>query len=181
MADWNNDDLTLYHGCTDESLQPTLRSGIAIGALPTGIDLSACSRRAEFGQGFYATTWFDQAKFWANHRVKKLRSRSRPIAAKAIVLRFDVHRDHLAGLDALVFTNEKGSFWPFVRYCRAGNPPHRRMTASSTRYDIVYGPVSLWAAEMIIKDADQVSFHTPQALKIIPALQIVATGNPEIM
>ena len=136
MTDWNNDDLTLYHGCTDQSLQPTLRSGIAIGALPNGIDLSVCSRRAEFGQGFYATTWFDQAKFWANRQVKKLRSRSRPIAAKAVVLRFDVRRDDLAALDALVFTKEKGSFWPFVKYCRAGNPPHGRSGAGVETYDI---------------------------------------------
>ena len=64
-----------------------------------------------------------------------------PISPKAIVLRFDVRRDDLAALDALVFTNEKGSFWSFVNYCRAGNPPHGRLTASSKSYDIIYGPV----------------------------------------
>ncbi len=72
MAVWNNDNLILYHGCTEQSLRPKNRNGIAVGTLPHGIDLAAGGHRTEFGRGFYATTWIDQAKYWANRQAKKL-------------------------------------------------------------------------------------------------------------
>lgn len=179
MAVWQNDNLVLFHGCSEESPRPRNPKGIEIGKLPHRIDLSTGSSRAEFGQGFYATTWLHQAKSWANLQARKLASKSRGlISPKAVVLRFEMGRNELASLEALVFTNENAGFWPFVAYCRAGLPLHGRTNSAQQEYDIIYGPVSIWPQRLVIKDSDQVSFHTLKALGIIPQLTVIETGNP---
>ncbi|MGH6837841.1 MAG: hypothetical protein ACREDT_03400 [Methylocella sp.] len=111
MAAWNNDDLVLYHGCTEQSLRGSNPNGIVTGALPHCINLRFGGQRTEFGRGFYATSWIDQAKSWANLQAKKLSAESQGKATpKAVVLCFDVSRDKLAALEVLVFTNENCGF-----------------------------------------------------------------------
>ncbi|PZR89338.1 MAG: hypothetical protein DLM68_06255 [Hyphomicrobiales bacterium] len=59
-------------------------------------------RRTEFGRGFYATSWIEQAKSWANIQAKKLSAKGeRKATPKAVVLRFDVSRDKLAALESV--------------------------------------------------------------------------------
>jgi hypothetical protein len=176
---WNNDNVVLFHGCSEESLHPANPRGIAVSGLPHNIDLTACAKRTEFGRGFYTTTWIEQAKEWANRQTKKLKARSAGRSLrKAIVLGLSVDRDKLAALDSLVFTNEDCGFWPFVTYCRSGSIPHARSLPGQPEYDVIYGPVSIWPQRLVIKDCDQVSFHTSKALAILPAVSIVATGSP---
>ena len=146
--------------------------GIAIGTSQHGIGPFIGAKTPDFGLGFYATTWFDQAKSWAN-----LRAMRRP-GSRAVVLAFLVPRNDLAELEALVFTNEKVGYWPFVRYCRLGGAPHGRVGTQQRSYDIVYGPVSVGIQEFVVKDSDQVSFHTLKAVAKIPAVSIETTGNP---
>jgi hypothetical protein len=182
VAGWKNDDLVLFHGCTEESLRPNNANGMQVGTLPHHIDVSAGSARAEFGQGFYTTTWLHQAKSWANLTARKVASKTRGRRTpRAVVLRFEVSRDELAGLDALVFTSENAGFWPFVSYSRSGSAPHGRTNSAQPEYDVVYGPVSIWPQRLIIKDADQASFHTTKAIGIIPMLVVIASGNPYIV
>jgi hypothetical protein len=175
MSSWKNDNLVLYHGCSEESLRSTTNTrGLVVNALPHGIDLSVAGQRTEFGPGFYATTWEHQARSWAN-----VRSKQRSAASRAVVLRFEVSRDALARLESLVFTNENCGFWSFVEYCRSGHPPHgRAKSATAFKYDVIYGPVSLWPQYLVIKDCDQVSFHTPKGLGIFSLLTVAAVGNP---
>jgi hypothetical protein len=181
MASWKNDHLILFHGCTEDSLRSANPRGIEVGKLPHEIDISVGNPRAEFGQGFYGTTWLHQAKSWANLQARKITVRSRgKRTPKAVVLRFDMSRDELADLEALVFTNENTGFWPFISYCRAGLPPHGRSKGTQQKYDIIYGPVSIWPQQLVIKDSDQVSFHTKSALNAIPPLVVIAVGNPYI-
>jgi hypothetical protein len=179
---WQNDSLVLYHGCTDQSLRSKDPNGIQTGALPHGIDLNAGARCSDFGQGFYATSWFKQAKDWANVKAMTLASASRYSGQtiRAIVLRFEMNRNHLAELEALAFTTENSGYWPFVRYCRNGSTPHARTNCAQDRYDVVYGPLSVDGQELVIKDSDQVGFHTVGAVQKIPMLSIAATGNPLI-
>ena len=175
---WNNDNLVLYHGCTELSLHPQAPNGIVTGALPHRIDVAVGNATSDFGQGFYATTWYDQAKYWANHQARRLKQRNRlPQHPRAVVLEFEVARNHLAALDALVFTNELGDYLSFIRYCRAGQPPHRRGLPKA-EYDIVYGPVSLFPQPFVVKDSDQVSFHSANAALMISAVTVASRGNP---
>lgn len=132
--------------------------------------------RPDFGPGFYATTWLHQAKTWATVRCNRLARKHR--GNRAIVLQFSVKRDALAALDSLVFTNDQSDYYPFVSYCRGGGSPHNRTVPHRTDYDVVYGPVSLGIQRLVVKDADQVSFHTAAAIKIIPSVTVVATGSP---
>jgi Protein of unknown function (DUF3990) len=178
MAKWKNDALVLFHGCTELSIRPSSPRGIAIDANPHNLSLVAGGHRTEFGRGFYATTWQRQAEFWANRQAKKLsiklRNQPRP---KAVVLRFEVARDMLAGLESLVFTSEHSGFWSFVAYCRSGSVSHGR-GGGQTEYDVIYGPVSVWPQRLVIKDCDQISFHTDKALAAISTLSVASIGTP---
>jgi Protein of unknown function (DUF3990) len=173
---WQNDDLILFHGCTNLSLHPRTASGIKVGSLPHGINHQGGATRPDFGPGFYATTWLHQAKNWANLRVRKVSRRHRP--AVAIVLRFAMKRNDLADLQDLVFLTDRGDYFPFVGYCRAGGMPHAPTANRKGPYDIVYGPVSLVHESLTVKDCDQISFHTALATSKIPMVSIEARGNP---
>lgn len=167
---WNNGPVRLYHGCDD-------RSAAAIRTprhpFRHGIDLARCRLRTDFGQGFYTTTSEHQAKQWANQRIRRI-SKVSP-APVATVIAFDVARDDLAVQEDLVFVVDGPDFYALVNYCRGGFTPHGRAAGV---YDVVYGPVSLWQQQLVIKDCDQVSFHTPGALGILPMAQVHAQGNP---
>ncbi len=179
MASWKNDPLVLYHGCSELSLRPRNQNGIAADSKLHYISLLAGGHRTEFGRGFYATTWLRQAEFWANRQARKAAiSRQETPRPKATVLRFEVGRNDLAHLESLVFTNENAGFWPFISYCRSGLAPHGRQQSKQQEYDIVYGPVSIWPQQLVIKDCDQVSFHTDKALSVISAVSVTSTGNP---
>jgi Protein of unknown function (DUF3990) len=177
---WTNQDLELFHGCADAALQPINPAGIGTGGSPHNIQLSVCRPLTDFGRGFYTTTWEHQAKEWANQQTRRLRTRGS--VAVAIVLRFQVARDRLAALEDLVFTRDTAEFYDLVQDCRSGVPPHGRAPAknprSSVAYDLVYGPVSLWQQRLVIKDCDQISFHTPQALAILLSPDVHARGSP---
>ncbi len=181
MAGWKNNDLVLYHGCTAGSLRPQNDRGISVGGLPHCIDLSIGNPRAEFGRGFYTTTWLHQAKSWANRNAwqhSSGRRGRRATSPTAVVLRFEIKRDDLADLEALVFTNQHSGFWSFVAYCRNGFAPHARLNGRQSDYDIVYGPMSNYPQKMILQDSDQISFHTAKALAIVPSLSVAAVGAP---
>jgi hypothetical protein len=158
---WQNDDLNLFHGCSDASLHPQNLDGIRVGRRRHAIDHSVGARRPDFGPGFYATTWLQQAKNWANIRVNKLRRRH-PNAI-GIVLRFTLKRNDLARLEDLVFISDEGGYFPFVGYCRSGGDPHAPIATRSKLYDIIYGPVSLAGQTLTINRSNQVSFHTKRA------------------
>ena len=171
----------MFHGCADSALQPANPTGIGTTPRAHNIQLSLCRPLTDFGQGFYTTTWEHQAKEWANQQTRRLsvRTGATPVAT---VLRFDVDRDYLAAVEDLVFLRETTEFYDLVGDCRSGAMPHGRTAGKSprglTKYDIVYGPVSLWQQKLVIKDCDQISFHTPQALAILPSPVVHAQGKP---
>jgi hypothetical protein len=168
---WNNSPVRLYHGCDDRSAAAIQAARPGFGH---GIDLARCRPRTDFGQGFYTTTSEHQAKQWANERIRRMSKGALPALA-ATVIAFDVVRDDLADQEDLVFVIDGPDFYALVNYCRAGFAPHGRAAGI---YDVVYGPVSLWQQQLVIKDCDQVSFHTDNALKILPTPQIHAQGTP---
>ena len=142
-----------------------------------GIHLSLCRPLADFGQGFYTTTNLHQAKNWARLRCLRLPT------GRATVLAFDVDRNLLARPDILCFVTESLSpphtdYWDLVHYCRQRQRNHY----PGGNYDIVYGPVSLWPQTLVIKDCDQVSFHTRTALMVLatPRIEAQAPQNDRL-
>lgn len=94
----------------------------------------------------------------------------------ATVIRFEVDRDKLALLEFLAFVTENSNndFWDFVRSCRRSAPPSQHRRHGNRRYDVVFGPVTLWPQTLVIKDCDQISFHTPLGIKCLPTARIEA-------
>ena len=174
---WTNGPLVLYHGCDDAS-EGSITASI-LSMPPNGIDLAKCSLLTDFGQGFYTTTSLHEAKNWANQRCRVLFATSGTMP-RATVIRFEVDRDMLAQLDFLGFVTENANsdFWNLVRECRSFVPPSQHRRKAGTNYDVVFGPVTLWPQILVIKDCDQVSFHTPQAIAGLPVHKIEVQGNP---
>lgn len=174
--DWQNNDLVLYHGCSDQSLFPVNPGGIAPGVPNHQISPSAGSKRPDFGPGFYATSWIVQAQSWANLRALKLRQRYPNV--KAVVLELCISRNMFAKLETLFFTSDRSDYFPFVRYCRNGNRPHAPKDRRNDPYDVIIGPVSVGFQPLVIQSSDQICFHTRRATSIIPPVSVHSVGDP---
>lgn len=149
---WNDQDIVLYHGTTESDLLSIMH----------GVDLRVCRHLSDFGRGFYTTTSRLAAERWARNQAN--------LSGRApAVIRFEVERHALAGLDGLVFVRgDTGAFdyWSFVDYCRTTAGDHRR--AHLPWYDLVAGPISgSWKKRTVIPNSDQFSFHTQKAIGIL--------------
>ncbi len=173
---WTNGSLTLYHGTTDTAVSALCKPS---GALPHNIDISLCRAHTDFGQGFYLTTFLQQAEGWADKQFRDLRRRRRvELSTRAVVLRFEVDRNQLASLLSLCFVTDRSNpdYWNFIEHCRTEMGSH--LLHGNKNYDVVFGPVTLWPQRLVIKDADQISFHTKTALEILPAPVLHSQGTP---
>jgi hypothetical protein len=150
----------VFHGTDNVS------SGVTTQPAGTSLhfvaNLALCKPFTDFGQGFYTTTRLHQAKQWANMRV--LRAPVGPTPLFAVVIRFQLDRDWLAGLETLSFVRPIRDFWNLVTDCRIGFAPHQRQPPRPVPYDVVFGPVTLWPQTLVIADCDQVSFHTRRSV-----------------
>ncbi|WP_408210819.1 DUF3990 domain-containing protein [Paraburkholderia sediminicola] len=182
MPAWKNGNLTVYHG-TDNLQITGITRPLIPSQLPKSVpfkpNLAACRPFTDFGKGFYTTTSLHQAKQWANARVRRILA---PHTGPqfAVVLGFEVDRDQLAALNALVFVRDTQDYWDFVQDCRLGFPPHQR-SGVKQYYDVVYGPVALWPSQLLIQNCDQISFHmqapsTPSTYLLKPEVVACATA-----
>lgn len=183
---WINAALTVYHGCADDDAKAI----VASSGLPAAhsINLAKCKLGTDFARGFYTTTNLHQAKNWANVRVRRQRKRHPTKVATVVELLVDRERlavalpsrplPPYAGI--LCFVTEGASaasdYWNFVSYCRNGALDHAHSV--NNMYDAVFGPVSLWPQTLVVKDCDQISFHSDDALRAIRRTNILLTGNP---
>jgi hypothetical protein len=136
------------------------------------VDWALCRKDTDFGRGFYATTSFHQATQWANNSVRR-QTTSRGIQSTALILMFQADRDEIAALDVLSFVRATPDYFQFIDYCRSLAAPHGRISLPGkkppiqSRYDVVFGPVSLGSQHLVIHDSDQVSFHTTKAFQCL--------------
>lgn len=151
---WVNQKLPLFHGTTN----------VEVPSILTGINLANARTSTDFGKGFYTTTVERQALSWAWQL-----SQQRPGTVPAVI-QFDVDRDSLAKLDCIWFVRgsyDAHDFWSVVFHCRSGRAAHRRV-ANQGWYDVVIGPVAAsWRQRLTIYDADQVSFHSGSAVRLL--------------
>lgn len=174
---WTNGPLVLYHGTTDDAAAAISKPS---RTLPHSINFDFCKPFRDFGRGFYLTTVLRQAESWADMKFKR-QTKSRKVACSA-VLRFEVDRNQLAPLLSLCFVTEgagpNSDYWDFVHHCREREGTSTHLLQGSRNYDVVFGPVSVGKQRFVIKDADQVSFHTEAALKILPTPRLHSQGSP---
>ena len=159
--------MKLYHGSTVAVRKPSVKRG-----RPT----------VDFGQGFYTTTSYEQAKKWAELK------RKRTSAPHAVVTEYEVADDILQGRYTTLFFSGPTQEWlDFVAENRSGN-------YNGKSYDIVYGPVAnddvyttftLYQAGALTKEQtletlkikklyDQMVFTTEKALSFLKFAGIIA-------
>jgi hypothetical protein len=155
---WTNQEMVLYHGTTAAAAREIAAGKIALHHGRRGVD---------FGPGFYTTTIEAQARRWAARRAG-LSGR------KAAVVEMLLRREEVASLQFMAFVDKDAraeQFWAFVHYCRSGATDHGRDlqgTSALGYYDVVFGPVAAyWNRSMEIGRADQVSFHTEEAVRLL--------------
>ena len=162
---WTNSSLILYHGTDHQSAKQLSKPVLPYSH---GIDLKLGRTDTDFGKGFYTTTNLDQAKNWANRRAQCLMAKKggANLVIPAVV-KFSADRDQLAILNTLCFVveNSNNDFWDFIKFARNGAGNH--LYQSNQYYDVVYGPVSIWPQTHVIKDCDQISFHTISGIKCL--------------
>jgi hypothetical protein len=163
---WTNGPLTLYHG----TIGPFAYDIQANGAMP-----GRSRRRIDFGQGFYTTTNWGQARLHANDLYKKLLFAGvPPIPQCAAIVEFSIDLEPLSKLETLSFVRPSNDWSDLVNNCRSGRP-HR---PSGIPYDVVFGPV--WRLSgSAIPDYDQVSFHSQRAANLL-LLVGVERGKPQL-
>lgn len=170
MPNWTNQPLSVFHGTDSLSAQMVAAPS---GGKDHSIRLDAGRGKLDFGRGFYVTTVLQQAKDWADRRMD---SKKLPKGTKAAVIEFKIDRKILSGLDDLFFSDPRGGgdFWNFVTYCRNETPP---MHGPHGTYSIVCGPVTLWPQRQLMRDCDQISFHTENALNVLRSPNILYSNR----
>jgi len=157
--------MTLYHGSDTAIHVPRI--------LPP-------SRLLDFGEGFYTTSSYEQAKSWAQ-RVRMRRNSKNEIIS---IFEFDMPKA-VKTLQIIKFDSPTPEWLRFVAACRSGKE-------TGWNYDIAIGPVAndnvyatiqlfetglLSEAETITrlkveKLYDQILFHTENALKLLSFVKI---------
>ena len=163
--------MKLYHGSTVGVEKP---------------DLQQCRAETDFGQAFYTTTSFEQAKQWA--KIKQKRAKV-PVAIVS-VFEFDEKLLYTGDYKVRHFEKATKEWLDFVRNNRRG------ITATES-YDLVMGPVandSLYATILLYEQGvltadaaieqlktytlfDQLSFHTERALENLKFIEIKTTNK----
>lgn len=173
--------LVLWHGCTSWDLDKIQSDPSLIGARVGRVD-------SDFGQGFYTTSVKRQARHWAWKRYYDIPASAlgpTGIPLQPVVLKFRLKLEDLAPLESLHFVlggYDDERFWSLVQYCRqstVGTPrTHLHPTRPGGWYDIVTGPVTdFWRQRSTMRQADQVSFHTDDAVGLLNDL--MRSGDPD--
>jgi hypothetical protein len=138
------------------------------------VDLDKCRERTDFGKGFYLTTSFKQARDWANSLALRDEVSSKK-ATQAAVLEFSVDLDQMSCLESIWFVYDSTDFVKFIKNCRDGKDHSRSLP--NKFFDMVSGPVTMFPQESVLKDSDQVSFHTTQAVSVLGQPKLIEMGS----
>jgi hypothetical protein len=157
--------LTLYHGTIRRDAEQMIKGGI---------DITLCDANADFGAGFYTTSWIKQAR----KRAKQRASMETILPSEPAVLSVEIAIAELRSMQTRAFAglcwDDANGYWEFVRW-------HRWMGRRNSSFrpndpfDIVIGPVAVEGYDRavqlkeckVLRFGDQISFHTPDALALI--------------
>ena len=147
--------MKLYHGSTVAVRNPSVNRG-----RPT----------VDFGQGFYTTTSYEQAKKWAELK------RKRTSAHHAVVTEYEVADDILQGrYTTLFFSGPTHEWLDFVVANRKGqHKGHYDLTMGPVANDQLYATIRLYEQGVVTASAaiemlrthllfDQLAFHNQHA------------------
>ena len=155
--------MKLYHGSIVEVRTPEIR-------IP--------NRTLDYGNGFYTTTSYNQAKEWVQRKITENNT------CHGFVNIFEFDESTLRQLDCLIFNSPTEEWLDFVMSNRTNKSFHHN-------YDIVYGPVAndrvyaaftLYESGLLNKEnliselktyklVDQYLFHTEKSLQALKFIE----------
>ena len=157
--------MKLYHGSTVAVRKPSVNRG-----RPT----------VDFGQGFYTTTSYEQAKKWAELK------RKRTSAPHAVVTEYEVADDILQGrYTTLFFSGPTWEWLDFVVSNRKGNGTAAyNLTMGPVANDQLYATIRLYEQGVVTASAaiemlrthllfDQLAFHNQTAANELTFIQSI--------
>lgn len=157
--------MKLYHGSTVAVRKPSVKRG-----RPT----------VDFGQGFYTTTSYEQAKKWAELKRKRMS------ASHAIVTEYEVADDLLDGrYTTLFFSGPTREWLDFVVSNRRGqNTGAYDLTMGPVANDQLYATIRLYEQGVVTASAaiemlrthllfDQLAFHNQTAANELTFIQSI--------
>ena len=157
--------MKLYHGSTVAVRKPSVKRG-----RPT----------VDFGQGFYTTTSYEQAKKWAELKRKRMS------ASHAIVTEYEVADDLLDGRYTTLFFSGPTQEWlDFVVSSRRGqNTGVCDLTMGPVANDKLYATIRLYEQGVVTASAaiemlrthllfDQLAFHNQTAANELTFIQSI--------
>lgn len=155
--------MKIYHGSIEKVESPEIRES---------------NRTLDYGQGFYATTSYEQAEAWVRRRMNEKRT------SRGYVCVYELNEAALESLKTLIFEQPTEEWVDFVM-------KNRTQRGYVHEFDIVYGPVAndrvyaafaLYEGGLINKQAliaelkayklvDQCLFHTEKALQALTFIE----------
>lgn len=155
--------MKVYHGSLEIVSKPEIRKP---------------NRTLDYGEGFYTTTDYDQAKNWVLRHKHK--------ASIGYVNVYEIDMDEVKRLNTLWFDTPSEEWIDFV-------DNNRNTLGFTHNYDFVYGPVAndrvyaafaLYEAGVLNKEdlfrelrvydlVDQLLFHTEEALKLLTYKEVI--------
>lgn len=166
----------VYHGTTSNWLE----------SIKESISLKRGSKWADFGQGFYTTSNFDQARKWAEKRRNsyntfQLNSKT---FVDAVVITYELDLEKINHLRGIIFDKQSEEWIKFIYRNRS------RKESFKHNYDYVFGSVADGNVDRLIKDYDddiisidelresirhkfeldtsnQLSFHSQRAIELL--------------
>lgn len=128
-------------------------NSVQLASLKNGIDLKMCDTETDFGQGFYITNNFHQAKRWAlrqseahnNSEITKNRldSTYQPSLSQPVIVEYRLDLDKIYKLQCYIFDQPDDNWRNFVYNNR--NNGNRSCCAQNNldgKYDFVAGPMA---------------------------------------
>lgn len=150
----------LYHGTNSLSLHEITRS--------KGFDINKCRSSVDFGAGVYVTTNKAQAEEWARKSAWRESRKPGKTAASQKIIEFELCLNDLAKCANVFFIRSTAEYQRLVRLCRDAQGASSDFGFCPHDFDVVGGLVATGLDySTTIPDYDQLSFHTPKALKLL--------------
>ena len=165
-------------------------------SLLSGIDVKVGFKSADFGQGFYTTSNYEQAKRLANDRTRAYNKRHKNKSpTQPMILKFKVNKIKLSEYKGLIFESPNDKWKEFIFNNRVGiDFSVSKYYNKNGKYSFVYGCVAdsnitemvgfvqrkqITYGDFVDKlkalkqyDYDQLSFHTPEVVNALDLLEI---------
>jgi hypothetical protein len=152
---------TVYHGTISNNLI----------SLSKSIDLKRGSKLADFGQGFYTTTSYTQAKNWAIKRARRFNQFTCYVNVKPVVIVYELNNQELCKLNGKIFKCQDINWAKFIYNNRS------KKNNIQYNYDYVFGSVADGNIQKLIESCDNGNLTISELLTNIKYNKLLKYNN----